>query len=158
MIPRLLRSGSVSLVAVLALSTALGVSACKRSEEPAKAPPAPQAAAPQPVMFHVTRVDLGNAIGADKKVAAPATTFKPGDTIYASILTEGAAPNATLAVRWTFGDGQVVNEASQNIAPTGPSATEFHIAKPDGWPAGKYKVAVSADGKPAGGAEFTVAD
>ena len=51
--------------------------------------PAPAAAAP----FQVTRIDLGNAVGADKKVAAPTTTFKPADTIYASIVTEGAAPS-----------------------------------------------------------------
>jgi hypothetical protein len=146
------------LVPVLAVGAALALlGGCKRSEEaPA---PKPQAAAPQaPVVFRVTRIDLGSAIGPDKKVTTPSTTFKPGDTIYASIATEGAAANAALGVRWTFGDGQLVNEATQNIAPTGPAVTEFHIAKPDGWPAGKYTVDVSANGKPAGSAQFTVAD
>lgn len=152
---RLFRTSLVSLAAV-ATFTLIG---CKKAEEPAKAPPpAPQAAAPQAQPFKVTRVDLGNAIGPDKKVTSPSTSFKPGDTIYASILSEGTSPSTTLAVRWTFEDGQLVNEASQSIAPAGPAATEFHIAKPDGWPAGKYKLAVMADGKPAGGAEFVVAD
>jgi hypothetical protein len=131
---------------------------CQKTEEPkpvvAPAPPAPQAAAP----FQVTRIDLGSAVGADKKVSAPTTTFKPVDTIYASILSEGAAPSVVLAARWTYGDGQLVSESSQTIVPSGPAATEFHIAKPDGWPAGKYKVEVAANGKPAGTREFTVSD
>ena len=145
---------STSCLTALAMCVMLAhLSACKRSEEA----PAPQAAPPA-VAFHVTRVDLGNAIGADKKVTAPNLSFKPSDTIYASISSEGAAPNVALSARWTFEDGQLVNEATQNIAPVGPTVTEFHISKPDGWPAGKYKLEVSANGKPAGAAQFTVTD
>jgi hypothetical protein len=147
-------------VAVLCLSVAVA-SGCK-SEAPPKQPPAPQAGAPaapapQPA-FRVTRVDLGNAVGPDKKVAAPAVAFKPADTIYASVVTEGTASNVVLKARWTFEDGQLVNESTQTISPAGPAATEFHIAKPDGWPAGKYKVEIAANGQPAGSADFTVAE
>jgi len=162
MVPRSSRSRTGSRLSVLAVCIAFGlVAACKKTEEPPKPAPAPaapqpQAAAPQP--FRVTHIDLGNAIGADKKVSAPTVTFKPNDTIYASIMSEGASPAASLAVKWTFEDGQVVNESSQNIAPTGPAVTEFHITKPDGWPAGKYQVAVVANGQPAGTLQFTVAD
>ena len=134
---------------------------CGKSDAPPKEPPAPQAGAPvapaPQVVFRVTRIDLGNAVGLDKKVAAPAVAFKPGDTIYASILTEGAAASVVLKARWTFEGDQVVNESSQTISPTGPAATEFHIAKPDGWPAGKYKVEIAANGQPAGAVDFTVA-
>jgi len=150
MVPQPLRIRSTSCLTVIAIGAALiHLSACTRSEEA----PAPQAAA-----FRVTRVDVGKAIGADKKVTAPSDAFKPNDTIYASVSSEGAAPNVALSARWTFEDGQLVNEATQNIAPSGPAVTEFHISKPDGWPAGKYKLEVSANGKPAGGAQFTVAD
>ena len=153
MFPHSLRIGS--FVTVLTIGVALTcLSGCKRSED-APAAPAPPAA-PQAQAFHVIRVDVGNAIGADKKVTAPATSFKPTDTIYASVSSEGASPSVALSARWTFEDGQVVNEATQNIAPTGPAVTEFHISKPDGWPAGKYKLAVAANGKPAGAADFTV--
>lgn len=124
--------------------------ACRKSEEPQAAPPGPAAA------FKVTSIDLGTAVGADKKVKAPTTTFKPADTIYASIVSDGAAPSVKLAVRWSYEDGQTVNESSQTIAPSGPAATEFHIAKPDGWPAGKYKLEVAANDAPAGTREFTV--
>ena len=154
MVPYALRIRSTSRLAVLALCIALTpLIACKKTEEA----PAPQAA-PQAVAFRVTRVDLGNAIGADKKVTAPGTSFKPTDTIYASVASEGSAANVALLARWTFEDGQLVSEATQNIAPTGPTVTEFHIAKPDGWPAGKYKLEVAANGKPAGAAQFTVTD
>jgi hypothetical protein len=156
----------VSFVSVRAiLLAAVFLAGCSKSEEapkpaqqPAPQAPAAQAPAPQPAAFRIERIDLGNAIGADKKVSAPTSTFKPNDTIYASILTDGASPNVSLGVRWTYEDGQLVDESSQSIAPTGPAATEFHIAKPDGWPAGKYKVEVSANGQSAGAREFTVSD
>ena len=51
--------------------------------EPAPMPPAPAMAA----TASVSSVDLGNAVGADMKVAAPMTTFAPKDTIHASIAT-----------------------------------------------------------------------
>lgn len=144
----LARAGS-ALALCLLLSLLLG---CRKSEEPQAAAPAGAPAAP----FRVTSIDLGKAVGSDKKVSAPATAFKPGDTIYASIVSDGASPSVKLAVRWTYEDGQTVNESAQTIAPTGPAATEFHIAKPDGWPAGKYKVEVAANDAPAGSREFTV--
>ena len=93
----------------------------------------------------------------DKKVTTPGDTFSPKDTIYASVDTLGAAPAATLSARWTYQDGQTVHEESQSIAPTGPATTEFHIAKPDGWPKGEYKVEILLDGAPVRTAAFRVA-
>ena len=58
--------------------------------------------------------------------------------------------------RWTYQDGQVVNEESQVITPTGSAVTEFHIAKPDGFPAGGYQVEVIANGASAGKRAFQV--
>ena len=93
----------------------------------------------------VTDVTLGRAIGGDKAVTDRTETFRPNDTIYASVATEGSANSATLRARWTFEDGQVVDDASRTIAPKDRERTEFHISKPSGWPAGKYKVEVSLD-------------
>ena len=133
--------------------------ACKKKEpEPAPAPAA-QAPAPAPavVAFKVTTISLGKAIGSDKTISEPATTFGPQDTIYASVASEGTAPSVTVKARWTYGDaGQLVSESEQTIAPTGPAATEFHVSKASGWPAGKYKVEISVDGSPAGAQEFEV--
>jgi hypothetical protein len=104
----------------------------------------------------ITDVTLGRAVGADRAVTEATTTFEPNDTIYVSVRTSGTASSATLAARWTFEDGQVVDESSQTIAPTGTEVTEFHVSKPDGWPAGAYEVAISLDGVPVETQSFTV--
>jgi hypothetical protein len=105
----------------------------------------------------VVGVQLGRAIGADKKVTVPADSFAPADTIYASVETQGRAPSATLTARWTYQDGQTVHEETQTIAPTGPATTEFHISKPDGWPPGTYRLEILLDGASARTASFRVA-
>jgi hypothetical protein len=68
----------------------------------------------------------------------PLAQFAPMDTIYASVATEGAAPGddrRALDLR-----GRPAREqSSQVIAPTGPAATEFHIAKPSGLPSGSTR-------------------
>jgi hypothetical protein len=102
-------------------------------------------------------VDLGTSVGDDKKIKDAATTFGPKDTIYVSISSEGVAAKATIKVRWTYGaKGTLVNEESRDFAPTGPAGTEFHITKPSGWPAGAYKVEVSADGAVVATKDFEV--
>ena len=110
-------------------------------------------------MTEAVRVDeirIGNSIGADNRVANESDTFRPNETIYASIRTAGTAPSATLAARWTFEDGQVVSEDTRTIAPTGTSTTEFHIANPSGWPKGNYTLTVTVDGQSAGTKQFRV--
>jgi hypothetical protein len=142
----------------ITLGVAIGfIAACQRSEPPPNVAAPPAAAPAQPALaFHVTRIDLGTSVGPDKKVASPVVAFKPDDTIYASVMSEGTAASVALKARWTFEDGQLVNESTQMISPNGPAATEFHIAKPDGWPEGKYKLEVAANGKLAGSADFSV--
>lgn len=144
---------------VLVLAAAVSLGACGKKEPP---PPPPTAvplptAVPTPVPFKVASVDLGKSIGDDKKVKDAATTFGPKDTIYAVVSTEGAAAKATLKARWTYGaKGTLVNEETRDISPTGPTVTEFHVAKASGWPVGAYKVEVSADGTVAATKEFDV--
>ena len=118
--------------------------------------PAPPPVSAAPPAFRVATIDLGSAIGADKRIAAPASAFAATDTIYASVASEGASPSVALTARWTYEDGQLVNESTETIAPSGPAVTEFHIAKPSGWPAGKYRVEIAANGAPLGTREFEV--
>jgi hypothetical protein len=153
---------------LVALLAAVAVVGCKKKEEPAPVattpPPAmtpAPAPAPMPATAAVTSVDLGNAVGADMKVAAPATTFAPKDTIYASIGTSTSDPAASvpgkLGVKWTHVDSnQVVNDETRDLSLTGMGTTEFHIAKPDGWPKGKYKAEVMLDGAVVQTREFEV--
>jgi hypothetical protein len=143
-----------SLLTAVLIVLPLTLAACRRSESPAPQT-APSVSAPAPG-FRVTGIEIGRAIGSDRRVSDPATQFAPADTIYASVATEGNAPSVTLRARWTYEDGQIVNETSETITPKGAAATEFHIAKPDGWPAGRYRVEVTSNGMAAGSREFEV--
>jgi hypothetical protein len=104
----------------------------------------------------VNGIEVGRTLGTGKVIADKTADFSPSDTIYLSVETSGSAAQATVAARWTYQDGQVVKEQSEAIAPSGPAHTEFHMAKPDGWPTGKYSVAVSLNGAAAGSKDFTV--
>ncbi len=158
-------------ISILARSLTLGVLlvSCSRSEAPppppdapeatppveAASPPGPSAAATAKSVARVASVQLGSAIDPSKGIVQPKSAFAPTDTIYASVATAGWATPVTLTARWTFEDGQVVNETSQTAQP-GPSTSEFHIAKPDGWPAGSYQVEILADGTTAAVQRFEV--
>ncbi len=146
------------LATVAALSATLALTACKKTE-PAPTPtttvnpapaPAPPAQVPQTASAAVTAVDLGSAVDADGRVVAGTSTFATTDTITASVMTNTSVPNAsatgTLGARWTFEDGQVVNQESKTFNFTGPGTTNFQISKPDGWPVGRYRVEISLDG------------
>ena len=104
----------------------------------------------------VTEVTLGRSIDGDKAIADRTESFKPNDTIYASVATDGSSPSATLRAKWTFEDSQIVDESTRTIAPNTLERTEFHISKPNGWPAGKYKVEVFLNDQAAGTKSFEV--
>ena len=153
----------------IAAASVVALVACGKKEPPAPPPPATAPApapaptpapapAPAPVGVTVSSVTLGKAIGADKQVTSATETFAKGDTIYASIDTTGSG-SATLAAKWTYSkDGKTVpvKEDTATITPTGPATSEFHISKPDGWPAGTYQVEILVDGKPAATKAFNV--
>jgi hypothetical protein len=134
---------------VLALGVLAASCGSKADEVATPAPPPTSTVA-------VASVDLGRSVGADYHVTDATEVFRPHDVIYASILTQGASQSAALRVKWTFEDGQVVDQSERTIAPAGDAATEFHIAKPDGWPVGKYKLEVFVDEALAQAREFEV--
>jgi hypothetical protein len=104
----------------------------------------------------VTNVSLGRAIGADNRVTNATAEFGTRDTIYAVVETNRATAGGTLAARWKFEDGQTVDESSRTLPPNTESVTEFHIANPNGWPAGRYSVEILINGSPARTEVFTV--
>lgn len=147
-------------VTAFALAASLALSACGKKEEAATpaadATPPPVAAAPTAAAaVTIASIDLGNAVGADQKVTTTTSNFTPMDPIYAAVSTSGSG-TATIGAKWTYQDGQTVKEDSKSIAPTGPATTSFQISKPDGWPAGSYKVEISLNGQPAGSKDFSV--
>jgi len=104
----------------------------------------------------VTDVTLGRSVGGDKSISDRTESFKPNDTFYASVATDGSSPSATLRAKWLFEDGQLVDESTRTIAPNGVERTEFHISKPNGWPVGKYKLEVFLNDQSAGTKNFEV--
>lgn len=166
----LIRNRTTYAVAA-ALVASLALAGCKKKEEPAPTPPpaaetpapapAPEPAPAPAATATVASVDLGNAVGADKKVTAAATTFKPKDTIYASVTTNTSDPAATVATKlgakWTYQDGQTVSEEpAADVQATNGGVTEFHINSPKGFPEGKYKVEITQDGNVVQSKEFEV--
>ena len=141
---------------IIALSIAPALLACGR-EKAEKTDNAAPTTMPEPATIRVTTVDVGNAVGPDKRITGSEhEKFKPSDVIYASVATDGTAPNTNLTARWTYQDGQTVEEQTQNISPSGPATTEFHVSKPSGWPEGKYKVEILVNGASAQTKEFEV--
>jgi hypothetical protein len=138
---------------ILALTLAAFLSAaCTKSNET----PGATGTAGTSAGVRVSQIDMGRSLNADKTIADNTLSFKPSDTIYASIVTAGSATTAEVKARWTYQDGQVVNESTQTIAPTGDARTGFHISKSDGWPSGKYKVEVFLNGSSAATKDFEV--
>ena len=124
------------------LAAGIALAGCKKNEPAADTtattpPPAAAEPAATPPMQDTT----------------PATAFATKDTIHASVATDGAGGNLT--ARWTFQDGQVVDTQDKTI-PAGAQVTDFSISKPDGWPAGHYKLEVMNNGMVVQTREFDI--
>ena len=152
----------ISLAIAAALLATVALAGCKKKEDaamttpPASEPATPAtmpAPAPAPTPATVVSVDLGSAVGADNKVTMASTSFATKDTIHASVATDGAG--GKLNAKWTYQDGQTVDSQDKDVA-SGPQVSDFSISKPDGWPAGKYKVEVSLDGNVVQSRDFDV--
>ena len=139
-------------ISILVLTLAAVLSSCTKSSEN----PGATGTTGTGVGVRVSQIDMGRSLTADKTINDKTDSFRPNDTIYASVATEGTAPSTTMKARWTYQDGQVVNESTQTIAPTGAARTEFHISKPDGWPTGKYKLEVFLNGTSASTKDFEI--
>ena len=172
---------STLLAPALALAATLALAACDRRDDAAVAdadnPPATPTepgptdmpdgmdagddAANDPTAINnpagagatVSSIELGNEVGADNRVSAALNTFSTGDTIHASVVTDGAG--GTVSTRWTFEDGQVVH-TEDKLVPAGEQVTDFMITNPAGWPTGEYQVEVSVDGQVVATRQFEV--
>lgn len=137
---------------VNAVDTAPGTPASSVSL-PSSPPPAPApSTATPPAATAISDVQLGNAVGTDNRVGSPSTSFGTKDTLYASVAVP-ASTTGTLGARWLYlgTDGAasptVVDTQSKSLTGGGATNHEFHISKPDGWPAGKYRVEINQDGR-----------
>ena len=110
-----------------------------------------------PVPVEFAGVELGSAVDDNLRVISPRSIFSPNDTIYAVVSTRGVATRAVLRAKFTFQDGQLVNESDQTINPSGDAQTSFYIRKPDAWPPGQYQVQISLNGDAVASRHFRVA-
>jgi hypothetical protein len=106
--------------------------------------------------IEIAEVDLGKGVQADKTIRDETDDFAQRDTVYASVRTTGSGTGATITSRWTFQDGQVVDERTETISPTGDANTVFFIAQPGGLPKGNYTLTVLLNGTEAQKKEFEI--
>jgi hypothetical protein len=104
--------------------------------------------------LQVTTVQLGRSLNPDKTVASHTTSFKPTDTIYAAVLTDGSG-SGKIKVRWRY-RGRVVGEPAQDVSYKGPAATEFHLQNSGGFPPGEYTVEFFLDDRSIGTRAFRI--
>ena len=147
-----------------ALVATVGITGCKKKEEPVVAPPAattpapttPAPTTPATTAVTINSVDLGKAVDASNRVTAPTTTFAAADhDIVASVNTSGAPAGNKLNAKWSYQDGQTVH-TEDRVMDGADTIYEFHIQNPKGWPVGKHKVDVTLDGGQLQTREFEV--
>jgi len=102
----------------------------------------------------LANIQVGRSLNIDNSIAAPTTTFKPGETVYVSIHTT-ARGKGTIGVRWKYRD-KVIDEPTKQVSTDGAKATEFHLQNSGGFPIGDYSVEVLIDGQVVGSREFNV--
>jgi hypothetical protein len=150
------RHSRTTVAGVLCVALALAASACGKGREDAGSGDTAAGAVEASAPVRVADVTLGKGVSADKRVTNQTDTFGTRDTIYASVRTTGTGSGTQLTARWTFQDGQVVDERTETVSPTGEAYTEFHISRPSGWPAGRYTLRVLLNGSEVQTKEFTV--
>jgi hypothetical protein len=96
----------------------------------------------------VTNIQTGRSLNSDNSVGALTTTFKPTDTIYVAVLTDGSG-SATIGAKFSH-LGRVVSEPEKKVSYRGAAATELHLDYAGGIPAGEYDIEVFFNGQPAG--------
>jgi hypothetical protein len=109
--------------------------------------------------IRVSDIQIGKAVGPDKRITEQTTTFGIRDTIHVSVITEGASKNAQIDVKLFYSrpraGGNPVSVATSGSF-TGTSATDIPLSQQRPWSKGPFTVEVSLNGAPAGTREFEV--
>jgi hypothetical protein len=104
------------------------------------------ASSAQSTSAKVTDIRIGKKMDASKQVSAQTDIFAQHDTIFAAVHTTGAAPNTEMTARWTFQDGEVVDNQNQPVTPPADAWNGFRTVKSGGLPAGTYTLHVLLNG------------
>src|SRR5690606_37828138 len=142
---------------------AAALAGCRKDEPTPVVPPPtvtasqPGTSMPAPVLVAAispTPVSLPNASDADNRIDSPQSSCSSCVTIYASRASDG--PARRLTARWPPLDSDQPGAADSKAVAAGAQTTHFHIARPDGWPTGKYRLEVAQDGNVINTSEFEV--
>lgn len=160
-----------NLIVAALLAGSIALAGCNRDEQPVATEPAATGALETPPAMpaepeapassvRVSDVQFGTEVAADRSVTSPQTSFAADtETIFVAITTNNSADGesvGTLGARWTYQDGQLVDESSETVAFTAQDVTNFRISNPDAWPTGTYTLEVTIDGEVVETREFTV--
>lgn len=94
--------------------------------------------------LRVTTLQTGRSLNSDNSVGNHTTRFKPDDTMFVAVLTDGPGAG-TITARWRYA-GRLVSEEAREVSYRDHAATEFHIQNSSGFPPGEYSVEILVDG------------
>jgi hypothetical protein len=94
----------------------------------------------------VKTIQTGRSLNSDNSVGLLTQRFRPDQSIYVAVLTDGPG-KGTLTAKWTYA-GRTVSEDTKKVSYRDSAATEFHITNSSGFPPGDYSVEILLDGKP----------
>lgn len=144
--------------ALLAVTAALmTVAACKKGDSADSSSTIPPAAEPVPTpppAATAQTIFTGRRIGDNKQVSDSTSMFNARDTMYVVVTTANTPSGGNMMAKWTFETGAVVDSIMQTVEKTDSvkttAVTEFHVMKKDPWPAGKYTIDITLDGRSLG--------
>ena len=112
----------------LALLLALSAVACEPSEP-----------------LNVVTIQTGKSLNTDHSIGTHAASFRPKDTMYVSVLTEGRGAGK-VTVKWSL-NGRVLHQLTKKLSYNDQAATDFRFQAADEFPLGDYTIEVIVDGK-----------
>jgi hypothetical protein len=95
--------------------------------------------------LNVVAIQTGKSLNTDHSVGRHATSFRPTDTMYVSVLSNGRGAG-TITVKWSFA-GRLAHEVTKKVSYNDQAATDFRFQAADGFPVGDYSIEVIVDGK-----------
>ena len=95
--------------------------------------------------LNVVAIQTGKSLNTDHSVGNHATSFRPKDTMYVAVLSNGRGAG-TITVKWSFA-GRVVHEVTKKVSYNDQAATDFRFQAADDFPIGDYAIEVIVDGK-----------
>jgi hypothetical protein len=93
----------------------------------------------------IVGIQTGKTLNSDHSVGKHAISFRPEDTMYVSVLSDGRG-KGTITVKWSL-YGRALHEVTKKVAYNDKAATDFKFQAADGFPVGDYTIDVIVDGK-----------